>query len=256
MKDSNSQQITKLRTAGEKMRFIRTNILKLSLEKIANKLGYADKSSISKIEKEDAIASNMRQFYMFCGAYNIPSEIFEKEEINSCIKIENILEKHKPKTEVFTRDEFLEKHLGKWYWYGYANAPELANKKIIVSLCTISFSSQMGYEINIEEIDPHKIDSKIKYDFKGKLTRCDSQINARLFAIEYKEETNMTWIYNNYIDLNDLIFGVKIGYTMRGTAFASKALFSKKKLDDSQAKHLLGEKEIIEIDDRYIKKIN
>jgi hypothetical protein len=249
------QDNKELFTKAEKMKFIRKSILKITLEEVSIKLGFSNKSSVYRIESENDEKFKDKNFYAFCGAYNIPTVIFEDKSITLTDEIQQLVQKHKEKIKQFSKDEFLEKHLGKWYWYGYSNSPKISGKDIFYSYCKIFFDPKEGYLIEIKEVS---IENNLKIDFssKGVLTRCGLQISARLLTTDYEEELNMTWKYNEYIVLNGIIFGVKTGYTMRGNSSATKCLFLRETVSDSRAKELLGDREFIEIDDRYTNNIN
>jgi transcriptional regulator with XRE-family HTH domain len=258
MEDSmNENNPIELKTSGEKMQFIRKHILRLSLEAVAKKLGYSDKSSISKIEKNNATASNMRHFYMFCGAYNIPSEIFEKKEINSSREITNILEKHKSKTEGFTRDKFLDTYIGKWYLYLYTNIPNKAGNQIMFATYTINFSKQHGYIVqSIDEYDKNTTSPNKEFEYKGTLKINGLQVTMKNSAVYHNEEVNITWKHCDYIELNKIVFAVLTAYTMRGYIFATKCIFSTTKISFKEAERYLKQKELIEMNDKYISSIN
>jgi transcriptional regulator with XRE-family HTH domain len=260
MEECKGKKLNKQRTlykSGDKMKFIREKILICSIEEVAERLGYSDKSSISKIETENIASPNIRSYYMFCGAYNIPAEIFDRKDGMLEQEIENIVRNHKAKTEKASRDEFLDKYIGDWQYYAYTNVPKTAERDIIHSVYKIRFDENKGYLAeNIDEYIGEKTETYIDFIYKGTLTRTGLQINMRMTAISHDEEVTITWMHNASAPLNYIVFAVKTAYSMRGNALASKCIFHRNSIGTDKAKQYLRKKELIEIDCRYFNKIN
>jgi len=217
-------------TKEQKLSFI-IDSLEDTDKEIADKLGLS-KSMMSQIKNSSYRKLQKYHLYAFSHIYNIPSKIFDEENgINSEEDIQHYLDTYKDEsTEIEPKNfEVLKSLCREWYCYSYSveDNGEVLEYKIIID-----------YDYSVELLHKEKV---IK---RGK--------------IEINELQSIIILENKSIPFNIIFDNAQIEYSIFNVTILTKkaffnrelvqfSLFSKNPLPLNIAKHLLGDREKIQL---------
>ncbi|CAA6822230.1 MAG: Unknown protein [uncultured Sulfurovum sp.] len=208
------------------------------LQYVIKSLSLSTKDIARKLEISPALVSQIQNYsngklrkyhlYAICHAYNIPTEIFENDNIKTAEQIDKFLTQSKETEKIFENNkELLNKLVGTWYFYSYHSQK---NDDIWQTETTIYTDGTVE--------DKHKNKGKI---FIGK--------NQSLIIKETHNAKNLNTITfdNNRITYNAFPFSRISKVNALNNELLSFGFCSRVKLAYEEAKEVLGDYSTVQL---------
>jgi len=215
----------------EKLKYV-IKSLNLKTKEIADKLEISS-GLVSQIQNHYNGKLRKIHLYALCHAYDIPMEIFENAKITTKRMIDNLLKQSISKNTIFKKDyNLLSKLIGKWYLYSYPSNPN--SKNIWATETTI-------YEdFSVE--DAHQNRGQL---FIGE--------NQSIILKESNNSKNITSITfdNNKVTYDYFAFSRVSKSNNLNKELFNFGFFSKTKIDEQEAKSILGHIEKVQLQMDY-----
>ena len=205
-------------------------LLNLQTKEIAQKLEISS-SLVSQLLNYKHNKLRRIHLYALQCAYNIPLEIFDNEEIKTKADISKLLQqsKHTKSCSIFAKNhDIIESLKGIWYLYSYSSNSNL----------TDVWATKTEFYDDFRVVDEFNNKGKIKI---GK--------NQSIILKESFNSKNLTSIvFNNHQVVYNIFPFSRISKSNHlNQELFNFGFFSKNKLDEDQAKYILGERKELQV---------
>ncbi len=220
---------SRLYNREEKLNYV-IKKLKLSTKEISQKLEISS-GLVSQIQNPFNGKLRKIHIYAISNAYHIPMAIFEDETINSKEMIDSVLKQASFK--IFEKDyQTLNRLIGKWYLYSYPSNPNLSEV----------WSTETHIYDDFTVLDAHRNRGRIYIGKKQSLI--------------IKESNNSKNITTTIFDNDRITYGnFPFSRIAKSNSFNREILsfgfFSKRQIDKTEAKEILGKIEKVQLQMDY-----
>ncbi len=214
----------------EKLKYV-LKALKISTNDIAKKLEITA-GLVSQIQNHYNSKLKKVHLYAIAYAYNIPIEIFEKEEIDTKDKIDKLLIQMELNSVFKKNHELIQKLIGKWYLYSYPSNPKVSEV----------WKTEIYIYDDLSVLDAHRNRGKIYMGEKQSLIIKQSHNSKNL---------TITAFDNDRVTYENFPFSRIAKSNSVNREILSFGFFSRDKIDKKEAKEILGELSLVQLQIDY-----